>query len=175
MILPWIVKHREGWCVSLDHPESDQPATACRMVVVMPGGVRQGIPTCPECLAELRKAGGPLWARRGDLILPEGTSARDRAKFRKWYDRNGGCWGLYQHRISMEEERYRQWGPRAARNRPGSVLAPGVSRKVRRLFYKFRNAYGRCSFASWIAWRMKKGPHPLKILGREGVDKVQGI
>lgn len=46
----WIVKHRKGWCISLDHPAHDQPATACGMVVVLPGGVKQGTPTCPDCL-----------------------------------------------------------------------------------------------------------------------------
>lgn len=54
MIRPWIVKHRDGWCVSLDHPDNETPATACGMAVVLPAGVKQGWPTCPECKRALR-------------------------------------------------------------------------------------------------------------------------
>lgn len=54
---PWIVKHREGWCISLDHPHNDQPATACGMVVVLPGGVKRGSPTCRACLRALAAGG----------------------------------------------------------------------------------------------------------------------
>lgn len=54
---PWIVHHRDGWCAlppeAEPDPEALNDATLCGFVVVLRGGSKRGMPTCPECLAKL--------------------------------------------------------------------------------------------------------------------------
>jgi hypothetical protein len=54
---PWIVHHRDGWCALPPDVKPDPLAqndqTLCGHVVVMRGGHKRGMPTCPECIAML--------------------------------------------------------------------------------------------------------------------------
>ena len=58
---PWIVRHRAGWCALPPGVEPDPEAwndpTLCGYVVTMRGDGKRGMPDCPECLAELERAG----------------------------------------------------------------------------------------------------------------------
>jgi hypothetical protein len=109
--------------------------------------------------------------RRPDPV-PPGTPDNVRQRFLAWLryrrytDRPGGCWGIYQHAVETDDQRRSEGLRRNRQNgRTGKYFPPGTPYKIQRQYYRFIYTVGRCSFRAWFAWATCKGPHPLKVLG----------
>ena len=55
----WCVRHRDGWCATATGRRCTDGAwnvgTKCKHFIVAPTGCEVRKPTCPECLAALKK------------------------------------------------------------------------------------------------------------------------
>lgn len=99
-------------------------------------------------------------------IVPVTATQHERNAFAKWmrYCGGRGCWGLWIANKATRRARLAAHMRRVRQDHTSKYFPPGTPAKIQRQFYNFLYTNGRCSFASWYAWVLCKGPHPLNWL-----------